>query len=206
MVEHYPAVEPYESGLLDVRDGHRLYWESVGKPAGVRWCICTVTWEAAAPQVPGSTPRLTGRCCSISAAAVAAVRWPAISDADLPTNTTWWPISSGCVSICASTGGWSSASRGGDPRFGLCPGTFARVAAMVLAAVTAGTRREIEWIIRDMGRIFPCEWDAFTAVVPAAERGGDLSAAYARLLADPIPLCARWQRGPGAPGRTPTFP
>ena len=55
---------------------------------------------------------------------------------------------------------------------------------MVLAAVTAGTRREIEWITRDMGRIFPREWDAFTAVMPAAERG-DQSAAYARLLAHP---------------------
>jgi hypothetical protein len=29
-----------------------------------------------------------------------------------------------------------------------------------------------------MGRGFPHEWDAFAAAVPAAERGGDLSAAY----------------------------
>jgi proline iminopeptidase len=35
MVERYPAVEPDESGLLDVGDGHRVYWESVGNPAGV---------------------------------------------------------------------------------------------------------------------------------------------------------------------------
>lgn len=31
----YPAVEPYESGLLDVTDGHRLYWETVGIPTGI---------------------------------------------------------------------------------------------------------------------------------------------------------------------------
>ncbi|MGH4000234.1 MAG: alpha/beta fold hydrolase, partial [Pseudonocardiaceae bacterium] len=62
-----------------------------------------------------------------------------------------------------------------------------RVTAMVLGAVTAGTRRETDWITRDMGRVFPREWDAFTAAVPVAQRGGDLSAAYARLLADPDP-------------------
>ncbi|HEV7449843.1 MAG TPA: hypothetical protein VGO16_00300 [Pseudonocardiaceae bacterium] len=38
-----------------------------------------------------------------------------------------------------------------------------------------------------MGRLFPCEWEPFAGTVPAAERGGDLAAAYARLLADPYP-------------------
>jgi len=32
MPERYPAVEPYESGMLDVTDGHRLYWETCGVP------------------------------------------------------------------------------------------------------------------------------------------------------------------------------
>lgn len=62
-----------------------------------------------------------------------------------------------------------------------------RVTAMVLGAVTSGTRREVAWITRDMGRVFPREWERFAAVVPGAERGGDLSAAYARLLADHDP-------------------
>jgi len=34
MSERYRAVEPYESGLLRVTDGHTLYWEIVGDPAG----------------------------------------------------------------------------------------------------------------------------------------------------------------------------
>jgi proline iminopeptidase len=38
-----------------------------------------------------------------------------------------------------------------------------------------------------MRRVFPREWDAFAAGVPAGERDGDLAAAYARLLADPDP-------------------
>ena len=45
----------------------------------------------------------------------------------------------------------------------------------------------MEWITREMGRIFPAEWDRFRAGVPAADRDGDLAAAYARLLADVDP-------------------
>ena len=28
----YPEIEPYESGMLDVGEGHSLYWERVGTP------------------------------------------------------------------------------------------------------------------------------------------------------------------------------
>ena len=31
----FPAIEPYESGFLDVGDGHEVYWESCGNPAGI---------------------------------------------------------------------------------------------------------------------------------------------------------------------------
>ena len=30
----YPPIEPYESGHLDVGDGHSLYWELCGNPDG----------------------------------------------------------------------------------------------------------------------------------------------------------------------------
>ena len=30
----YPEIEPYESGMLDVGDGHSLYWELSGNPDG----------------------------------------------------------------------------------------------------------------------------------------------------------------------------
>ena len=28
----YPTIEPYETGMLDVGEGHSLYWERVGTP------------------------------------------------------------------------------------------------------------------------------------------------------------------------------
>jgi proline iminopeptidase len=34
MPERFPAIEPYETGMLDVGDGQRIYWESSGNPAG----------------------------------------------------------------------------------------------------------------------------------------------------------------------------
>jgi proline iminopeptidase len=30
----YPPIEPYETGRLDVGDGHSLYWEQCGNPHG----------------------------------------------------------------------------------------------------------------------------------------------------------------------------
>ena len=30
----YPPIEPYDSGLLDVCDGHNIYYERVGTPGG----------------------------------------------------------------------------------------------------------------------------------------------------------------------------
>jgi len=62
-----------------------------------------------------------------------------------------------------------------------------RVQAMVLGAVTDGARRGTDWITREMGRVFPREWEEFRQPVPEPERDGDLAAAYARLLADPDP-------------------
>jgi proline iminopeptidase len=30
----YPPIEPYESGMVDVGEGHCLYWEVCGNPDG----------------------------------------------------------------------------------------------------------------------------------------------------------------------------
>ena len=58
---------------------------------------------------------------------------------------------------------------------------------LVLSAITNGDRREIDWITRDMGRVFPREWEEFRDGVPAADQDGDLAAAYSRLLHDANP-------------------
>jgi proline iminopeptidase len=62
-----------------------------------------------------------------------------------------------------------------------------RVRALVLFSVATTTRREVEWITRDMGRVLPAEWARFRDGVPEAERDGSLVDAYSRLLHDPDP-------------------
>lgn len=34
MGSQYPAIDPYECGMLDVGDGHHVYWECCGNPLG----------------------------------------------------------------------------------------------------------------------------------------------------------------------------
>ena len=192
MAERYPAVEPYQSGMLSVGDGHRLYWEAVGNPAGTAALYvhggpgggCTA--EARRYFDPGAYRAVLfdQRGCGRSRPLASA------PDADLSTNTTPHLVDDlerlrehlgidRWIVVGISWGVTLSlvyAQR--HPQ---------RVMAMVLAAVTAGTRRETNWITRDMGRIFPREWERFAAAVPTADHAGDLAAAYARLLADPDP-------------------
>jgi proline iminopeptidase len=62
-----------------------------------------------------------------------------------------------------------------------------RVTEIILVSVGTTTRREVEWITRAMGRVFPEEWARFRDAVPEPERDGDLAAAYSRLLHDRDP-------------------
>lgn len=57
-----------------------------------------------------------------------------------------------------------------------------RVSSLVLASVATTTRREVQWITREVGRYFPEHWERFCEGVPPGDRQGDLAAAYYRLL------------------------
>ena len=192
MAERYPEIEPYESGFLDVGDGHSLYWETVGDPAGT-----PAVWLHGGP---GSGSSL-GIRRSFDPGAYRLVvfdqrgcgRSRPLADraaADLTANTTQHLV--GDIELLRERLGidrWvvSGGSWGVTLALAYAQQHPERVRAMVLAAVTSGTRRETDWITRDMRRVFPREWDAYAAEVPESERDGDLSAAYARLLADPDP-------------------
>ena len=63
-----------------------------------------------------------------------------------------------------------------------------RVNALVLAFVSTTSRREVQWITEDVGRIFPQEWDRFANAVPDRLRQLRLVDAYATMLADPDPV------------------
>lgn len=189
MAERYPAVEPYRTGTLEVDNNH-LYWEEVGNPSGTP--AVYLHGGPGSGCTPGARRNFDPdayravffdqRGCGLSR--------PLASDpdADLSTNTTDYLVAD--IERLREYLGierWVVVGVSWGVTLGL---VYAerhpeRVTAMVLGAVTSGSRRETEWITRDMGRVFPREWERFAAAVPDAERSGDLSAAYARLLADP---------------------
>jgi proline iminopeptidase len=172
--------------MLDVGQGQRLYWEACGNPDGKPALVlhggpgsgCTPGhrryFDPAAYRVVLFDQRGAGR--STPRVGVAT---------DLSANTTehliedierlrehlgvdrWlvWGVSWGV------TLGLAYAQR--HP---------ARVSEMVLASVTTTRPAEVHWLYHETGRFFPEEWARFRAGVPEAERGGDLVAAYHRLL------------------------
>lgn len=183
----YPGTEPYDSGMLDVGDGQRVYWEVCGNPDGKPAVVlhggpgsgCTPGWRRYFDPSTYRAVLFDQRGCGRSTPSAAV---------DLSDNTTHHLI--GDIELLRRHLGidqWLVFGGSWGTTLGLAyaethPGA---VSEMVLFSVTNGTRREVEWITRDMGRVFPQEWARFRDGVPEADRDGNLADAYARLLADP---------------------
>jgi proline iminopeptidase len=188
----YPQSAPHAEGWLEVGDEHRIYWEvcgnAEGKPAVVlhggpgsgvdsTW---TELFDPAAYRVVLFDQRGCGRSTPSAARTVSALNANTTAHliADIESLRTHLAIDRWLV-LGASWGsvlGLAYAQR--HPR---------SVSELILFSVVGGTRREVDWATRGMGRFFPEEWKRFRAGVPANERDGDLSAAYYRLLLDPDP-------------------
>jgi proline iminopeptidase len=187
-----PRVAPNSNGLLDVGDGHQLYWEEFGHPAGRPVVILhggpgSGAWTSAIGMFDPDRFRVvhfSQRNCGRST--------PHASEPeiDLSTNTTPHLVAD-CERLRAHLGieRWLVMGGSWGTTLGLA---YAQrhpesVTAMILVSVVGTGRREVDWVTRQMGRIFPEEWARFRAEVPEDERDGDLAAAYSRLLHDPDP-------------------
>jgi len=192
MTVSFPAIEPYDSGMLDVGDGHRVYWETCGNPDGQ-----PAIYLHGGPG-SGSTPyarryfdpdayravlfdqRGSGRSRPLASE----------PDADLSTNTTAHLIADiEQLRQLHRIDRWTVLGISWGSTLGLAYAqTYPQqVKALVRAAVGTDSRREVEWLTRDVGRIFPQEWDRFAAAVPDTLRHMPLTDAYATLLFDPDP-------------------
>lgn len=192
MTIRFPAIDPYDSGMLDVGDGHRLYWECCGNPDGKPAIFlqggpgsgCTPGarrfFDPAAYRVLLFDQRGSGRSRPLASGL----------DADLSTNTTAHLIADiEKLREHQGTERWTVAGASWGTTLGLAYAQAhpQRVNALVLAAVTTTSRREVEWITRDVGRVFPQEWDRFTDAVPDTLQHLPLVDAYATLLSDRDP-------------------
>ncbi|CAN7446856.1 prolyl aminopeptidase [Phyllobacterium sp. LjRoot231] len=188
----YPEIEPYETGMLDVGDGNRIYWAVSGNPDGAPAVILhggpgsghsarlSRYFDPAAYRIIAFDQRGCGQSL------------PHASDpaTDLSVNTTghllhdlellrqhlgvdrWlvFGVSWGCTLGLA----YAIQNR-------------RRVAALVAVGVTTTRRCEIDWLYRGLAPLFPEQWACFRNGVPEEQRDSDLVAAYYQLLRNPDP-------------------
>jgi proline iminopeptidase len=192
MAELHPPIEPYDQGMLDVGDGNRVHWETCGNPEGKPALVLhggpgsgagpfwRRLFDPAAYRVVLFDQRGCGR--STPDAADPGTSLAANTTAHLLADVEQLRRHLGIENWLVIGGSW-----GVTLALAYAERHPARVCELVLFSVTNTTHREVEWITRDMGRIFPEEWARFRDAVPEAEREGSLVDAYARKLADADP-------------------
>jgi proline iminopeptidase len=178
----YPEIEPFETGMLDVGDGHTIYWERVGtkgaKPAvflhgGPGGGISPRQRRQFDPKLY-DVILFDQRGCGRST-----------PYASLEANTTWHLVADierlrdmcGFEKWLVFGGSWGStlalAYTETHPE---------RVSELVVRGVYTLTRAELEWYYQfGVSEMFPDKWERFQAPIPEAERG-DMMAAYRRIL------------------------
>jgi proline iminopeptidase len=190
MPELYPPIEPYDCGLMDVGDGHRVYWEECGNPNGKpALVIHGGPGSGAAPwwrryfdpdryRLFLFDQRGCGRSTPCAGDTLSALEANTTSDlvADIERlralrRVEQWLLFGGSWGV---TLGLAYAQARPD-----C------VSEAVFFSITAGG--DGSRITREAGRFFPEAWERFQRGVPAEDRDGDLADAYARLLASPDP-------------------
>ena len=184
MRELYPAIEPFDQGMLDVGDGHRVYWEASGNPAGKP--------AVALHGGPGggSSP---GRRRAFDPAAYRLVQFDqrgcgrstpsaAALDTDLATNTTSHLI--GDMEMLRAhlrIDRWLvwGGSWGVTLALAYAQRHPEKVSEMVLVSVTMTRPADVHWLYHEAGRFLPEQWERFREGGGNAE---DLVAAYDRML------------------------
>jgi proline iminopeptidase len=193
MSGQFPPIEPYDSGMLDRGDGYQVYWECCGNRAGKP---ALYLHGGPGPGCSASQRRffdpnlyravlLDQRGCGRSRPLANE------SDANLSTNTTAHLIADiEALREVLGVDCWTILGLSWGTTLGLAYAHALphRVNALVLGFVTTTSRREVQWITEDVGRIFPQEWDRFANAVPDRLRHLRLVEAYAVMLADPDPI------------------
>lgn len=192
MAGSFPPIEPYDSGLLDVGDGHEVYWECCGNPKGK-----PALFLHGGPGSGSSPGQRRFFDPSIYRAVLYDQRGSGRSrplasrpNTNLSLNTTAHLIAD--IEALRQLHGverWTILGLSWGTTLGLAYAHSypQRVSALVLGLVTTTSRREVDWITRGVGCIFPQEWDHFAAAVPHELRHLPLVDAYAALLFDPDP-------------------
>jgi proline iminopeptidase len=183
----YPEIQPYETGMLDVGDGHRLYWELSGNPNGK-----PVVFLHGGPG-GGSSPEhrrqfnpdkykilvFDQRGCGKST-----------PYASLDHNTTWDLVGDieKLRTQVAKVDKWQVFGGSWGSTLSL---TYAqthpeRVTEIVLRGIFLFDQYEIDWMYTAGGasQVYPDKFEEFIGLIPKAERGNLVEAYRKRLTSE----------------------
>lgn len=186
----YPPIEPYDSGMLDVGDGHRVYWELAGNPAGKPVVFlhggpgggCSPVHRRLFDPERYRILLFDQRNCGRSTPHASRM------DVDLHTNTTWALVSdieklramAGVERWQVFGGSWGSALA-----LAYAQEHPDRVSELVLRGIFTLRNEEVRWFYQSGASfLFPDLWESYLAPIPEAERD-DLVGAYAERLHSP---------------------
>lgn len=193
----FPPIEPFASGMLPVGDGHTVYWETCGNPAGVPALVvhggpgsgCTAAqrqlFDPARYRIVLFDQRGAGR----------SVPHASTAEHVLATNTTWHLVRDmerlrehlGIERWLLFGGSWGStlalAYAESHPQ---------RVRAIVLGGVTTTRRREIDWLCRGgLAPFYPAQWRRFAEFAGEHSGSQDIIDGYHDMLTSGDPALER---------------
>jgi proline iminopeptidase len=178
----YPEIEPYETGFLDVGDGHSVYWERFGTrgakpavflhggPGGATGPNNRRLFDPALYDVLMFDQRGCGK---------------STPHASLEANTTWHLVADierlremmGVEQWLVFGGSWGSTLA-----LAYAETHPERVSELVLRGIYTLTRPELDWYYQfGVSEMFPDKWERFIAPIPEEERH-EMMAAYRRRL------------------------
>ena len=181
----YPQIEPYETGMFDVGEGHSLYYERVGTP-GAKPAVFLHggpgggmapdhrrQWDPALYDVLLFDQRGCGRSTPF---------------AEIEHNDTWRIVDDierlramcGHEAWQAFGGSWGSTLALAYAQ--KYPG---RVTELVLRGIFLARQQEKSWLYEyGASEVMAEQWDSFTGLIPEDERGDLVQAYYDRLTSE----------------------
>ena len=182
MREAYPPIEPYNAGMLDVGDGHQIYWELCGNPTGKPAVFlhggpgtgCSAEHRRLFDPDRYSVLLFDQRGCGRST-----------PNGHLDANTTWHLVddierlrkSLEIDRWLVLGGSWGSALA-----LAYAQTHPEHVSELILRGVFTLRRSELLWYYQDGASwIFPDRWQQFLEPIPLDERADLISAYHERL-------------------------
>ena len=179
----YPDFEPHATGMLEVGDGHSLYWELSGNPDGK-----PAVFLHGGPG-GGSGPKHRRQFNPDKYKILVFDQRGAgksTPHAGLDANTTWHLVEDieKLRTEVARVDKWLvfGGSWGSTLSLAYAEAYPERVTELVLRGIFLFHRNELDWLYKyGASEIYPEGWAEFTGLIPEAERG-DLIEAYRRRL------------------------